>query len=690
KVKLRQPVLSSDRIVDLSPDFLNNDKLKFILFGGKGGVGKTSSAASTAVSLAKNRPEEKVLIFSTDPAHSLSDSFDWSIGDNITPIGGFDNLWALELDYKKMHESFMEKHGFDLSEMAERATFFGIKQLAHTYGISYPTSFDFMAILKLITLLKSREFDRIIIDTAPTGHTIRLLQFLYEFIDQIAAMKDSQERHRYMLTRYYGKYKEDKTDMFLSDLKKDIRFLGKVFRGIRTEFVPVTIAEDMSIYETKRLIRALRKNKIFTTKCIIVNGLTFSAECGFCASREREDMRHLKDIRQTFPELKVIEVPMFRHEIRGKRLFEYANALTGRPKQMENISLKTVNKPATESQRLERVKMSPLLEKKLKLVFFGGKGGVGKTTSAAATAVHMATIRPDQKVLIFSTDPAHSLSDSLDCPIGDKVTAIKGVRNLYALEIDPDERFDEFRKEYEQKIREAFKPEISSQGMMGMSIQSATERPYDEEALASLASLAPIGVDELMALAETIERYKKDYGLIIIDTAPTGHLIGVLQRPEMILKWFTNIIQGIKFYSGVARSTYEITRVLLDARRKILNTYKAIESHEKTEFVAVSIAEAMGVNETERLLSDINKLKVSSKYTILNKVVPPSECSFCMPKRDEHLRYIKDVREKFPAYEVVEVPLFPHEIRGVESLSDFARVLYGNGKVQREAKSHVS
>jgi len=95
-------------------------------------------------------------------------------------------------------------------------------------------------------------------------------------------------------------------------------------------------------------------------------------------------------------------------------------------------------------------------EKNLKLLLFGGKGGVGKTTCAAATAVHIAREYPGKKVLIFSTDPAHSLSDSFDYKIGDEITQMTGLDNLYALEINIDDTFEEFKKRYRKKVNAGF------------------------------------------------------------------------------------------------------------------------------------------------------------------------------------------------------------------------------------------
>jgi len=98
--------------MQMAPGFLHNQKIDFLMFGGKGGVGKTTSAVTSALYLAGKRPEQRILVVSTDPAHSLSDSLSQEIGDNITPIAGVDNLFALEIDApKRMEELKTKKQG---------------------------------------------------------------------------------------------------------------------------------------------------------------------------------------------------------------------------------------------------------------------------------------------------------------------------------------------------------------------------------------------------------------------------------------------------------------------------------------------------------------------------------------------------------------------------------------------------
>ena len=666
--------------IETLPSFLTDDRLQFIMFGGKGGVGKTTSATSTARFLAGKHTDKKILVFSTDPAHSLSDSFAQEIGDDPTLIKGFDNLYSVEMNFQKVYGRFVREYEFELVELAERSTYFGITQMSNAAAtLSYSTSFEFMVTVLLIELSKFEKFDKVVIDTAPTGHTLKLLELLAGIGDQFKTMERSQARYQYMKQRLmYGNYVKDSVDKFLDMMKSEISRLTKILTGIRTEFVAVTIAEDMAIWETKRLLRALRRREYqIPNQNIIVNGLSYFDLCPLCSSRKKEGEHYLQEIAEEFPDHNIIRIPLFPYEIRGERLDEYSAFLQGKhPFEIEEVSLSL---SPVRSGISNGGKMGDLLKQEgQSFLIFGGKGGVGKTTSAAATACHIAGTYPDKKILVFSTDPAHSLSDSFDIPITNRETLIEGFNNLWALQIDLEERFLEFKQNYRKMVREAFRPKIkTTEGGGASKTDSAMSHPYDKETVLNLVSLAPLGLDESLAVSDAILKGSQNYNVIIIDTAPTGHFVKLLERPELVLRWFSKIIQGMKHYSGMMSTTFHVTRALLDTRKEIMKSFKTLSNSEQAEFVVVTIAEFMGIYETERLVKDLEGLKVASRYIITNKILPPNECPFCNAKRSEQLRYIEEIHNKFPSLQVVETPLYPHEVRGVDGLIDFSKHMYG-------------
>ena len=246
------------------PDFLKNEKLRLILFGGKGGVGKTTMAATTALFLAgSSRDRKKILIISTDPAHSLSDSFGIQIGDRVTPVQGpGTNLFAHELDASRLLNHFKEKNHDVIGKLAERGTYFDKADIADFLDLSLPGMDEVMAIMEMARLLKENEFDTLVVDTAPTGHTVRMLDLPEKMKTWIDVMDLMQHKHRYMYRKFTGKkYIKDECDLFLEGLSADINRVRKMLGNKdTTRFVPVLIPELMSVYETKRLIASLEKN----------------------------------------------------------------------------------------------------------------------------------------------------------------------------------------------------------------------------------------------------------------------------------------------------------------------------------------------------------------------------------------------------------------------------------------------
>ena len=673
--------------------FIDEKNLKLILFGGKGGVGKTTCAAATALRMAKKYPNKKVLIFSTDPAHSLSDSFDYKIGDEITQIEGFSNLSALEINAEKLHEEFKMQHLIELAVIGKKATYFNAKQLPNLFGMSYSSSFSFMALMKIIELIKTNEYDLVILDTAPTGHTLELLQLPEVLRNQLEAMEKSGDMVRYISSRFAGRYKKDMADRFLEQMREDVKRVNSLFTNYKTtEFVPVTIPEAMGVYETQRLIKGLNKYEI-PVRHIIINGVMPEPGCAFCASIKKDQERYIEEISSEFGKYEIIQMPVFPHEIRSiNELTEYSEILFGnrnsseyKNKQVQINPAKHLNLNLTSEKAPDKVtftmkKMPELMEKDLKFILFGGKGGVGKTTCAAATAVHIVKKYRDKKVLIFSIDPAHSLSDSFDCKIGDEITQIKGLDNLYALEINAEGIFEDFKKGYQEKVNEGFERQSDAGGSSTAAIlgtKSKVDHSFDRKTISDLVSAAPLGLDELMALSKTME-LKDEYDIVVIDTAPSGHLLGLLQRPNIVKDWFSNIVAGLRSrpYHGIME-TYDVLKHLLEAKKKILDIETILEDAGKTAFVPVIILEGMSVFETERLLTDLRNLKIQSLNIIANKVVPEGKCSFCASRRRKQDKYMEDINSRFSEYEIAEMPLFPYEIKGTDRLTEFAEVMYG-------------
>jgi len=295
-----------------------------LIFGGKGGCGKTTSACATGLYLAQHHPEKRILIVSCDPAHSVGDSFGCSVGNAVTPIKVLKNLWAQELDAEQEAAEFKRKYDSVMKKIADRGTYFDRQDIENFFSLSMPGLDEVMAVIRIANLLKEGKYDLIILDTAPTGHTIRLLGLPGQMKKWVEVMDLMQAKHRFLARHFTGKYRKDDADEFLETMKGDIDRVRKLLRNSdSTEFIPVTIPQTLAVEETGRLLRTLKKYGI-SVKSIIVNRVKSNEnECPFCSGEAEEQKKELDIIRQKFADFELHRVHAFPYQIsRFERLGE--------------------------------------------------------------------------------------------------------------------------------------------------------------------------------------------------------------------------------------------------------------------------------------------------------------------------------------------------------------------------------
>ncbi|XP_020590313.1 ATPase GET3 isoform X1 [Phalaenopsis equestris] len=317
---------------------LASAKRKYYMLGGKGGVGKTSCAASLAVKFANNG--HPTLVVSTDPAHSLSDSFAQDLtGGTLVPVSGVDSpLFALEINPDKAREEFRSasqktggtgvKDFMDSMGLGILAEQLGELKLGELLDTPPPGLDEAIAISKVMQFLESQEygmFSRIVFDTAPTGHTLRLLSlpdFLDASIGKILKLKKKITAATSAIKSVFGQEepRQDASDK-LEQLRERMIKVRELFRDTdSTEFVIVTIPTVMAISESSRLSASLKKESVPVKRLIVNQVLPPSAsDCKFCAMKRKDQKRALEMI-ESDPELrdlKFIQAPLVDVEIRG-------------------------------------------------------------------------------------------------------------------------------------------------------------------------------------------------------------------------------------------------------------------------------------------------------------------------------------------------------------------------------------
>lgn len=327
--------------VSVFDDMVSGTERKYYLLGGKGGVGKTSCAASLAVKFANNG--HPTLVVSTDPAHSLSDSFAQDLtGGTLVPVEGPDSpLFALEINPEKAREEFRtatQKNGgnggngvkdimdgMGLGMIAEQLGDLKLGELLDTPPPGLDEAIAISKVMQFLELQEYRMFTRIVFDTAPTGHTLRLLSlpdFLDASIGKILRLKQKIASATSAIKSVFGQEqpKQDAADK-LERLRERMVKVRELFRDAdSTEFVIVTIPTVMAVNESSRLLASLKKENV-PVKRLIVNQILppLASDCKFCAMKRKDQMRSI-DMIQSDPELSsltLIQAPLVDVEIRG-------------------------------------------------------------------------------------------------------------------------------------------------------------------------------------------------------------------------------------------------------------------------------------------------------------------------------------------------------------------------------------
>jgi len=663
---MKSSPMKGSKMTNGGPGFLERD-LRFIFFGGKGGVGKTTSAVACALVLAERNPNKKILLVSTDPAHSVGDSLDRQIGDRVVPVQGVDHLFAWEADAERLLAEFKLKNGPVLAKIADRGTYFDKEDIRSFLELSLPGMDEFMAILELMELVKDRQYDAIIMDTAPTGHTIRLLELPGLLQQWVSILDLMMKKHRFMARTFSrGRYQPDECDRWLETMAGDAKRVEKLLQdAAATEFVVVTIPEEMAVAESERLVAALKRLSIPVRNLIVNHVVEQDSPCPFCQGVRAEQAGSMDRIQREFADLNLLKLPQLPCEVRGvESLRRFARFFAGgaHPAAVEDCA-----RPApTAVSEVPRCG-STLLLPTARLVLIGGKGGVGKSSVAAATALELASRFPEKKVLIFSTDPAHSLSDSFGRKIGTEITPIEGIPNLYAQEIDAPKLLVDFTRRYREAIDEIFNSFLG-----GGEVKVA----FDQEVMERLLDLSPPGIDEVMALIEVMELMEgREFDIFVLDTAPTGHLIRFLEMPDIARDWLGAAMKTLLKYRGMARLG-SVAGLVMKYAKQVRKLRKQLLDAAGTEIVVVTIPEAMGVVEMKRLLQALSRFKIACRQIVINMVTPPNDCSFCSLKREEERRYVREVIAHCPDLRVGCVPRLSRPVCGFRNLLEFREILY--------------
>jgi arsenite-transporting ATPase len=279
---------------------------------------------------------------------------------------------------------------------------------------------------------------------------------------------------------------------------------------------------------------------------------------------------------------------------------------------------------ARQTARLWVSSPGDVFEQPVRLLMFGGKGGVGKTTCAAAAALQIASARPDRRVLLISIDPAHSLADVLAVPLSDQPQPIPGTpANLHARELDASRALDPLRREYAASIDALF--DRLSRG-------SSFDARHDRQVMHDLLDLAPPGLDEVSAVIRVVDLLggadaPARYDTIVIDTAPTGHALRLLETPAALQDWTKALMAIVLKYQPVI-GIGELGAALLRLSRGLGRLRDLLIDPHQMQFVMVTRSGSVPDAETRRLNATLRRLKVPAPAVIVN-AAGAGDCRRC-------------------------------------------------------------
>jgi arsenite-transporting ATPase len=613
---------------------------QFVFFSGKGGVGKTSMACTAAVRYADEG--KRTLIVTTDPASNLADVFEQQIGHRVTPIQGANKLWAMEIDPDQSTQEYIDRAMNPIRDAFPPQMVQVMEEQMSGPCTAEVAAFDrFTDFLDLPTQ-NGLAFDVIIFDTAPTGHTLRLLELPAEWSQSIESANEGSGQ------TCIG------PSAAIQDAKhKYDRALATMRDAAQTTFIFVLQPEAIAIKETRRAVAELKKLNIHTHQ-LIINGIIPAEEKTNPLFAARADMqaRYLAQIKNELP-LPAKGMVLLPGEIKGLARLREVGKIFFDHMRVEGEYPKDQSSTAFTGSELAEVMPRIMPNSHRRTLFFAGKGGVGKTVASCLTAVWLA--RQGFRTLLLTTDPAAHLGDVLGEPVGDCAAPVSGQPNLWAANIDP------------KTAAEAYKARI---------LDDAHQRGRPEEAIKVMAEELDSPCTEEMAAFDRFIDYasQSDWQIVVFDTAPTGHTLRLIELP---MDWSQQI--DVKVFASVDTTAADDV-----AKRRFAQVIEMMRDPAQSTFVFVMYPESTPLLEAYRAAQELRTVGIEPGLVVANQVIPLEAATtpFVRARRAMQEKYLAEITRRFPT-PLIQIPLLSHEVKGLELLASLGdRVYSSNGIVQ--------
>lgn len=548
-------------------DIENINLTKYLFFTGKGGVGKTSTACATAVTLADKG--KKIMLISTDPASNLQDVFETELNNKGIRIEKIPNLVVANFDPEVAAAEYKESViGPYRGKLPESVLNNMEEQLSGSCTVEIAAFNEFSS---FITDEKAaNEFDHIIFDTAPTGHTLRML----ELPSAWSNFMNENTHGASCLGQLSGL--EDKKEIYKNAV-------SNLADGKKTTLILVSRPEESPLKEAERASFELREIGV-NNQLLVINGVLEKYDDDLSSSLFNKQQKAIKEMPKELKDIKSFIIPLRPYNITG---IVNIRALL----KEDNIKMSLEKITSKEIKDLNKV-IEDLDKTNKKVIFTMGKGGVGKTTIAAAIAIGLA--KKGKKVHLTTTDPAGHLNFVIAEGYG-----------ITLSNIDEKEELEKYKKEVLSKAGENLSKE---------------DRDYIEEDLRSPCTQE---IAVFRAFAEIVERSENE--IVVIDTAPTGHTLLLLDSTQ-------------SYHREIERSEGDIP----ESVRKLL---PKLRNEKETEVIIVTLAETTPVFEANRLQKDLNRAGINSKWWVINSSLYATNTTneILKAKASNEIRWINEV-----------------------------------------------
>lgn len=542
---------------------------KYMFFTGKGGVGKTSTACAVAVNLADNG--KSVLLISTDPASNLQDVFNTELDGKGVPIDGVPGLVVANLDPEEAAREHRESVIAPYRGKLPDSVIVNMEeQLSGSCTVEI-AAFDQFS--NFITD-KSTEnkYDYIIFDTSPTGHTLRMLQLPSAWSNFISESTHGAS----CLGQLAGL--QDKKDMY----KNAVENLAD---KDKTTLILVSRPEETPLIEAERSSHELSELGI-NNQVLIINGILSEATDDVSIKMLDKQQKALENMPQGLKKFKIFTIPLRSYNVVGIdniRTFLYSDEYTKNSIYSKSLNLRHLDVLIEDIYRAGK-----------KVIFTMGKGGVGKTTIAATIAVALA--RKGVKVHLTSTDPADHLK-----------YVVEDTENIKLSKIDEKKELLRYQNEVLSKARETM---------------SEDDIAYVEEDLRSPCTQE---IAVFKAFAEIVDKAENE--VVIIDTAPTGHTLLLLDSTQSYHR--------------------EVQRTKGETPVSVQRLLPRLRDEKQTEVIIVTLPEATPVFEAQRLSDDLNRAGINNKWWVVNQCLSLTNTknSMLIARADAEKQWLEKVKQ---------------------------------------------